>query len=74
MREAKGRAAVRLECNGVQFLRTVCLLAHTGAQQYAKGDGDAFKDYLEKNYPHVTSRCVNRGDFTATRLVTRSVV
>ena len=62
MREAKGEAAVRLECNGVQFLRTVCRLTHTGAQQYAKGDGDAFKDYLDKNYPHVSSRRVNRAE------------
>jgi hypothetical protein len=53
---------VRLECNGVHFLRTVCRLTHTGAQQYAKGDGDAFKDYLEKNYPHVSSRHVNRAE------------
>jgi hypothetical protein len=62
MREAKGGAAVRFECNGVQFLRTVCRLTHTGAQQYAKGDGDAFKDYLEKNYPHLSSRHVNRAE------------
>jgi len=62
MRKAKGGAAVRLECNGVQFLRTVCRLTHTGAQQYAKGDGDAFKDYLESHYPDVTSRRVNRAE------------
>ena len=36
MREAKGGGGVRLECNGVQFLRTVCRLTHNGAQQYAK--------------------------------------
>ena len=62
MREAKTGAAVRLECNGIQFLRTVCRLTHTGSQQYAKGDGDAFKDYLEANYPNVTSAKVNRAE------------
>jgi hypothetical protein len=62
MREAKSGAVVRLECNGVQFLRTVCCLTHTGSQQYAKGDGDAFKDYLEANYPHITSAKVNRAE------------
>jgi hypothetical protein len=36
MKEAKVGTAVRLECNGVQFLRTVCRLTHNGAQQYAK--------------------------------------
>jgi hypothetical protein len=34
MKEAKGGAAMRLECNGVQFLRTICRLTHNGAQQY----------------------------------------
>jgi hypothetical protein len=53
---------VRLECNGIQFLRTVCRLTHTGSQQYAKGDGDAFKDFLETQYPHVTSAKVNRAE------------
>jgi hypothetical protein len=36
MKEAKGGAVVRLECNGVQFLCTICRLTHNGAQQYAK--------------------------------------
>jgi hypothetical protein len=40
----------------------VCRLTHTGSQQYAKGDGDAFKDYLEAHYPNVTSAKVNRAE------------
>jgi hypothetical protein len=62
MREAKTGAAVRLECNGMQFLRTICRLTHTGSQQYAKGDGTAFKDYLDKHYLHLTSGKVNRAE------------
>jgi hypothetical protein len=62
MREAKSGAAVRLECNGIQFLRTVCRLTHTGSQQYVKGDGDALKDFLETHHPHVTSAKVNRAE------------
>jgi hypothetical protein len=62
MKEASSTAAVRLECNGIQFLRTVCRLTHNGPQQYAKGDGDAFKDYLEKNYPNLSSARVQRAE------------
>ena len=46
----------------MQFLRTVCRLTHTGAQQYAKGDGTAFQDYLAANFPDVTSAKVNRAE------------
>ena len=62
LKAANGGSNVRLECNGVQFLRTVCRLTHTGAQQYAKGDGDAFKDFLAEKYPDVTSKRVNRAE------------
>ncbi len=62
MREAKNGSSVRLECNGIHFLRTVCRLTHHGPQHYAKGDGDAFKDYLEKNYPDLTSARVQRAE------------
>ncbi len=62
IREAKTGAAVRLECNGIQFLRTVCRLTHTGSQQYAKGDGNAFKDYLQANFPNLTSGKINRAE------------
>ena len=62
MKEASSSAAVRLECNGIQFLRTVCRLTHNGPQQYAKGDGDAFKDYLEINYPELSSARVQRAE------------
>ena len=62
MRDAKSGSAVRLECNGIQFLRTVCRLTHNGPMQYAKGDGDAFADYLEKNYPHLSSARIGRAE------------
>ena len=62
MRDAKNGSAVRLECNGIQFLRTVCRLTHNGPMQYAKGDGDAFKDYLEKHFPHLTSKRIGRAE------------
>jgi hypothetical protein len=55
MRDAKSGSAVRLECHGIQLLRTVCRLTHNGPMQYVKGDGDAFADYLAKYYPHLTS-------------------
>ena len=62
MRDAKSGSAVRLECNGIQFLRTVCRLTHNGPMQYAKGDGDAFADYLEENYPHLSSARIGRAE------------
>jgi hypothetical protein len=62
MREACSGATVRLECNGIQFLRSVCRLTHNGPQQYAKGDGDAFKDYLETHYPGLSSARVQRAE------------
>ena len=62
MRDAKSGSAVRLECNGIQFLRTVCRLTHNGPMQYAKGDGDAFADYLEKTFPHVSSARIGRAE------------
>lgn len=62
MRDAKNGSALRLECNGIQFLRTVCRLTHNGPMQYAKGDGDAFKDYLEKHFPHLSSKRIGRAE------------
>ena len=62
MRDAKSGSAVRFECNGIQFVRTVCRLTHNGPMQYAKGDGDAFADYLEKNYPHLSSDKIGRAE------------
>ena len=62
MRDAKSGSAVRLECNGIQFLRTVCRLTHNGPMQYVKGDGVAFADYLAENYPHLTSAHVGRAE------------
>ena len=62
MRDAKSGSAVRLECNGIQFLRTVCRLTHNGPMQYAKGDGAAFADYLVTNYPHLSSAGIGRAE------------
>jgi hypothetical protein len=62
MRDAKSGTAVRLECNGIQFLRTVCRLTHNGPMQYAKGDGDAFADYLGVHYPHLSSARIGRAE------------
>ena len=55
---------VRLECSGVCFLRSICRLTHRGHAQYVKGDGDAFADFLEKNYPGQTNACLSRADYS----------
>ena len=47
---------VRLECSGVCFLRSICRLTHRGHAQYVKGDGDAFGDFLELNYPGMSNQ------------------
>jgi hypothetical protein len=60
-RTASGGRA-RLECSGTNFLRSLCKLTHKGYAQYVKGDGDAFSDFLEKNYPGVSNRCLSRAD------------
>jgi hypothetical protein len=56
-----GRA--RLECSGTNFLRSLCKLTHKGYEQYVKGDGDAFSDFLELNYPDVSNAGLSRADF-----------
>ena len=58
-----GRA--RLECSGTNFLRSLCKLTHKGYGQYVKGDGDAFSDFLAKNYPGITNSCLSRADVAA---------
>ena len=60
-RQATG-GRVRLECSGAFFLRSICRLTHRGHAQYVKGDGDAFADFLEANYPNHSNACVSRGD------------
>ena len=45
MRDAKSGSAVRLECNGIQFLRTVCRLTHKGPMQYTKYLGAILYDF-----------------------------
>jgi hypothetical protein len=55
---------VRLECSGVCFLRSICRLTHRGHAQYVKGDGDAFADFLDKDYPGMTNACLSRADYS----------
>ncbi len=55
---------VRLECSGVSFLRSMCRLTHRGHAQYVKGDGDAFADFLEANYPGLSNGCLSRADYS----------
>ena len=55
---------MRLECSGVSFLRSICRLTHRGHAQYVKGDGDAFGDFLEANYPGVNNNCLSRADYS----------
>jgi hypothetical protein len=38
----------------------MCKLTHKGHQQYAKGDGIAFADYLRREWPAIKNRCVGR--------------
>ena len=56
---------VRLECSGVSFLRSLCRLTHRGHAQYVKGDGDAFCDFLEMNYPGLSNECLSRADYSS---------
>ncbi len=48
----------RVEASGVLLLRatSMCKLTHKGHQQYAKGDGHAFEDYLLRAWPAVSNR------------------
>jgi hypothetical protein len=55
---------VRLECSGVSFLRSLCRLTHRGHAQYVKGDGDAFGDFLDSNYPGLSNECLSRADYS----------
>jgi hypothetical protein len=48
----------RVEASGVLLLRSMCKLTHKGHQQYAKGDGHAFEDYLRRDWPGVKNRLV----------------
>jgi hypothetical protein len=52
----------RLEASGVLLLRSMCKLTHTGHQQYAKGDGIAFDDYMRREWPLLKNRCVGRAE------------
>ena len=46
----------RVEASGVLLLRSMCKLTHKGHQQYAKGDGHAFEDYLRRDWPDIKNR------------------
>jgi len=52
----------RLDESGLLFLRSLCKLTHVGHAQYYKGDGHAFADFLEKEYPTLTNKCVDRAE------------
>ena len=45
-----GNGRTRVEASGLLLLRSLCRLTHKGHQQYAKGDGHRFQDWLEKKY------------------------
>ncbi len=52
----------RVEASGVLLLRSMCKLTHKGHKSYAKGDGIAFDDYLRREWPGITNRCVGRAE------------
>jgi hypothetical protein len=52
----------RLDGSGLLFLRSMCKLTHVGHAQYYKGDGHAFADFLELQYPGLTNKCVDRAE------------
>ena len=55
-------ANTRIDTSGVLLLRSLCKLTHKGHMQYPKGDGHAFADYLQKDWPNVKNRCVGRAE------------
>jgi hypothetical protein len=55
----------RVDASGVLLLRSLCKLTHKGHMQYAKGDGHAFHDFLEKEWHKVKTKFAKRvGNFT----------
>ncbi len=40
-------------------------MTHKGYGQYVKGDGDAFSDFLELKYPHISNAGLSRADFAS---------
>jgi len=62
-REGNGRT--RVDASGVLLLRSLCRLTHTGAKEYAKGDGKRFADWLQEKYVGtVKNRCAGRAEFS----------
>ena len=62
-REGNGRT--RVEASGILLLRSLCRLTHSGAKEYAKGDGKRFADWLEEKYGgRVKNRCAGRAEFS----------
>jgi hypothetical protein len=45
-----GNGRTRVEASGLLLLRSMCRLTHKGHQQYAKGDGHRFEDWLQEKY------------------------
>jgi hypothetical protein len=52
----------RVEACGVLLLRSLCKLTHKGHQQYAKGDGHLFQDFLARKWSETSNRCVGRAE------------
>ena len=62
-REGNGRT--RVEASGVLLLRSLCRLTHSGAKEYAKGDGKRFADWLQDKYEgRIRNRCAGRAEFS----------
>ncbi len=56
-----GNGRTRVEASGLLLLRSLCRLTHIGHQQYAKGDGHRFEDWLQSKYnDHIKNRSVHR--------------
>ena len=50
----------RLEMDGVSFLRSIAKLIHVGYDQYEKGDGREFQEFLSRKYPQLSNKLVGR--------------
>jgi hypothetical protein len=61
----EGNGCTRVDASGVLLLRSLCRLTHTGAKEYAKGDGKRFADWLQEKYVGaVKNRCAERAEFS----------
>jgi hypothetical protein len=61
----EGNGHTRVDASGVLLLRSLCRLTHSGAKEYAKGDGKRFADWLDEKYQGgVKNRCAGRAEFS----------